>query len=456
MRPRMVARSRKDHLLYALLRRGDARRLERAIGHLDDVEVAAELDTLTPEERVEVLGHVPASRRPEIIGAMRDEAAAEVVARVAPEEAAQLVEHLETDDAVDILGRIEEPQQEQILARLDADDADELEELLAYDEATAAGLMTKEVFRVNPETTVVEAILGLQRMEDPPESAFYVYATEDDGTLVGVCSLRVLVTSRPGLRVRDVMETDLVTVLGTTDQEDVANVVSRYDLVAVPVVDNERRLLGVVDVDDVVDVIREEATEDILKMAGAGEQLVDSRSFVASFQARWRWLMAAAIGGMLVAFSLSHYESALDMVPALAFFMPVVAGMGGNVGTQSSTIVVRGLAVGFVEADRIRGLVVREISLGATLGVLYGVIISSVSLLVGEGSDVWSLALVVVLGTTASMTIAAAVGTCVPLIMDRFGIDPAVSTGPFVTTSVDVVGLLFYFWIGTILLGVGG
>lgn len=451
----MLAR-RKTHLLYALLRRGDARRLRRAMRHLDDVQVAAELDTLTPDERVEVLRHLPQARRSEVIAAMRDEAAAEVIARVDPVEAAHLVENLETDDAVDILGRIESPHQERILARLDAHEADALEELLAYDETTAAGLMTKEVFRVNPDSTVVEAILGLQQMGEPPESAFYVYAVENDGTLVGVCSLRVLVTSRPGVRVRDVMETDLVTVLATTDQEEVAEIVSRYDLVAVPVVDTERHLLGVVEVDDVVDVIREEATEDILKMAGAGEQLVDSRSFVASFQARWRWLMAAAIGGMLVAFSLSSYEGALDAVPALAFFMPVVAGMGGNVGTQSATIVVRGLAVGFVEADRIRGLVVREISLGATLGLLYGIIISTVSALVGEGGQVWSLAAVVVLGTAASMTIAAAVGTCVPLIMDRFGIDPAVSTGPFVTTSVDVVGLLFYFWLGTVLLGIGG
>jgi magnesium transporter len=222
------------------------------------------------------------------------------------------------------------------------------------------------------------------------------------------------------------------------------------------VVDAENVLLGVIDVDDIVDVIREEATEDILKMAGAGEELAEARSFSASLRVRWRWLMAAAIGGTVAALSLAGFDNALARVPALAFFMPVVAGMGGNVGMQSSTIVVRGLAVGFLETERLRRLVLREVGLGASLGLIYGLLIGVAALWVGaEMAEPWRLGAVVAFGCAGSMTLAAFVGTCTPLALDRFGVDPAIATGPFVTTSVDVMGLLSYFWLASVLLGVG-
>jgi magnesium transporter len=451
----MVAtRTRKVEVLHGLLRTSDARRLRRTLSRLDDVQVARELDNLPLEEQERVLGLLPGDRRPHVLEAMRYEAAAELVARLAPEEAAHLLDDLDADDVVDILGRIDEERLQQILKRLDKDDLDELEELLAYDENSAGGLMSPQYFRVAPDATVGDALTLIQQEEQPPQTAFYVYVVDVDGRLVGVCSLRMLVISRPSQTIRDVMEREVVKVTVDTDQEDVAELVSRYDLVAVPVVDEHDVMLGVVEVDDVVDVIREEATEDILKMAGAGEQLAEARTFVGSFRVRWRWLLAAATGGMAAALSLSGFDAALASVPALAFFMPVVAGMGGNVGMQSSTIVVRGLAVGFVEAQRVRRLVVREVSLGASLGLLYGALIAGAAMVVGEGPEPWRLALVVMVGTAGSMTIAALVGTCTPLVLDRFGVDPAVATGPFVTTAVDVMGLIFYFWLATVLIGI--
>lgn len=449
----VVARTRKVEVLHRLLGSSDPRRLRRTLHRLDDVQIARELDNLEGDEQQRVLEHLPAERRSHVLEAMRYESAAELVARLAPEEAAHLLDDLEADDVVDILGRIDEERLQQILKRLDKEDIDELEELLAYDESTAGGLMSPQCFRVTPEATVADALTVIQQEEDPPKTTFYVYVVDEDGRLVGVCSLRMLVVSRPSQIIRDVMEREVVKVSADTDQEDVAELVSRYDLVAVPVVDEHGVLLGVVEVDDVVDVIREEATEDILKMAGAGEELAEVRTFVGSFRVRWRWLLAAATGGMAAALSLSGFDAALASVPALAFFMPVVAGMGGNVGMQSSTIVVRGLAVGFVEAQRVRRLVVREVSLGASLGLLYGMLIAGAAWLVGEGPEPWRLAAVVMLGTAGSMTIAAAVGTCTPLVLDRFGVDPAVATGPFVTTSVDVMGLIFYFWLATVIIG---
>lgn len=450
-----TTRTRKIAIIHTLLRTGDVRRLRRTLSRQDDVQIASQLDNLDPSEQMRVLQLLPAERRPEVVEAMRPEAAAGLVAQLAPEQAATLLDDLEADDAVDILGRIDEERLQQILGRLDAEDANELEELLAYDENSAGGLMSPQYFRVSPDATVGDALTVIQEEDEPPETAFYVYVVDVDERLVGVCSLRMLVISRPKAKIRDIMEREVVRVTADTDQEDVAEIVSRYDLVSVPVVDEYDVMLGVVEIDDVVDVLREEATEDILKMAGAGEELAEVRTFVGSFRVRWRWLLAAAAGGTAAALSLSGFDAALATVPALAFFMPVVAGMGGNVGMQSSTIVVRGLAVGFVETRRVRRLVFREVSLGASLGVLYGGLIAAASWFVGgDGVDPWRLAAVIMLGTAGSMTIAAAVGTCTPLVLDRFGVDPAVATGPFVTTSVDVMGLIFYFWLATVLIGI--
>lgn len=447
-------RTRKIRILHALLRAGDKRRLRRALERLDDVEIAQQLDNLETEDQLAALRLVPAARRPEIIGAMRYESAAGLVAALAPEEAASVVDDLDADDAVDILGYLPEGALSAILKQLDREDADEIEDLLAYDQETAGGLMSPQFFSCFPEASVRDALEVIQSSEETPENAFYVYVCDEDDRLVGVCSLRMLVISRPEQPLRDIMLTEVTTVAADTDQEDVAEMVSRYDLVAVPVVDDQRRLIGVIDVDDVVDVIREEATEDILKMAGAGEDLADARSFAGALRVRWRWLMAAAVGGTLAALSLSGFDGILATAPELAFFMPVVAAMGGNIGIQSSTIVVRGLAVGYIEADRVRRLVVREVGLGVVMGLLFGTLIGLVSMGVAEPStDPLRLGIVVALGTAGSMTIAAAVGTSTPLILDRLDIDPAVATGPFVTTSVDIAGLLFYFWLASRLLG---
>jgi len=450
--PRLRVRNERVH---ALLHDGDHRRLRRTLTRLDEVQLASQLDNMTVADQRQILGLLPMDRRPLVLARMRYEPAALLVADLSPEDAAELLDDLRPDDVVDILGRVDDAKLAKILARLDQADVAALEELLAYDDDTAGGIMSPRFFAVGADDTVAEALAQLQAIA-LPSHVFYVYITDPEGKLVGVCSLRHFVQHRPGERIRDFMQAEVVSVRVDADQEDVADLVGRYDLVAMPVVDANNVLLGVVEVDDVVDVIREEATEDILQMAGAGHQLADARSFWPSFRVRWRWLGAAALGGSVAALSLSEYDAALTQVPALAFFMPVVAGMGGNVGMQSSTIVVRGLAVGFLEAERVRKLVAREVALGASLGLLYGALIGLFALWIGaDAASPWRLGLVVSAGCAGSMTLAALVGTSTPLILDRFGIDPAIATGPFVTTSVDVMGLLFYFWLAHMLLGAG-
>jgi magnesium transporter len=449
-----VARPKQIDLTRPL-RRNETRRVARILQRLDEVQIAAQLDTMPPEDQDRILQMLSVERRAAVFAELRYETAAEIVRRLAPEEVAVLLDDLEADDVADILGRVEEVRIRQILSRLDPADADAVEQLLGYDENTAGGIMSLDFIRVFDNVTVAEAVRVIQGVEDPPDQAFDVYVVDEDERLVGVVPLRLLLTRKPDDSIRDIMETELVYVDREADQEEVADIAMRYDLIAIPVVDEQNRLVGIVTIDDIVDVIREEATEDILKMVGAGEELFETRSFWSSFRVRMPWLAAAALGGVLVAAALSGFEGALSSVPVLALFMPVIAGMGGNVGTQSSTIVVRGLAVGYVESATIGRLVFREMGLGATLGALYGVLIAVIAPFVGaEVRDPLALGAVLTLGMMGSMTIAATVGTSIPLVMHRLKIDPAVSTGPFVTTAVDILGLMFYFWLATVLLNV--
>jgi magnesium transporter len=441
--------------ILAQLREDDARALARALARLDDVQIASQIDNLSADEQDRVLQLLPVERRALVLGLVRAETAAEIVARVAPDDAAALLEKLESDDIVDILGELEPGQLREILARFEPDEVLTLEELLAYDEDTAGGIMSPEYVAVSDHLTVGQVLDRLRGIEDAPADLLDTYVVDEDGRLVGVVGLRELVITDPAASIRTIMDAEVVTVLADSDQEEVADIASRYDVLTVPVVDRGRRMLGVITIDDIVDVLRDEATEDILKMAGAGEEISSTQAFWASFRARLPWLAAAAVGGLLVAVSLSGFEGALAEVPVLALFMPVVAGMGGNVGTQSSTIVVRGLAIGYVEASKLTEVVMREMGLGALLGLVYGLGIALAAPYVGATvDDPVGLGGVLTLGMIGSMTIAATVGASIPMLMVRLGIDPAVSTGPFVTTAVDILGLLFYFWLSTVLLGV--
>ncbi len=235
------------------------------------------------------------------------------------------------------------------------------------------------------------------------------------------------------------------------DQEEVAKIVARYDILAVPVVDETNRLVGIVTVDDVIDIFRQEATEDILKMAGVGEEFVETKSVLKSTRIRLPWLFASCIGGMIAFFIISHFEESLIRYAYLAAFIPVIMGMGGNIGTQSSTIVVRGLATGRINIRDIWTVVLKELTVGCILGLVYGFLIAAVAQIRYSTA---AFALSVGLAVISSMAVAALVGSLVPMAFAKINIDPAVATGPFVTTAIDVISVSFYFFIATALLGI--
>ncbi len=446
--------SRKQQILVdttlRLIRRGARANIQKILSKTHPADVAAVFRSLVLKDQRYLFDLV-----------VDDETRGEVLCELGPDQYVQLLPTYEVDalvpifssmsadDVADILGNLPEELADAILERMETEDSEEVEDLMRYGDDTAGGIMVPDCFALPGEMTAEQAVQALREAVDV-EMAFYVYVTNDSGHLVGVVSLRQLVTVPPSTRLSAIMADDVISVRPEMDQEEVARLVARYNFLALPVVDHTNKLLGIVTVDDVIDVIRAEATEDFLKMAGAGQESFESRSVWRNVRARFPWLVASCIGGLLAALIMSPFEEELSRWGALALFIPVVLGMGGNVGTQSSTVVVRSLAMGLISLGHFRAAIGREVAVGILLGIVYGIIVGTVAGGIAAGAF---YGVVVGLSLTSSMVIAAIVGATIPLLFERLHIDPAVATGPFVTTSVDILGILTYFSLAVNLSG---
>jgi magnesium transporter len=374
----------------------------------------------------------------------------ELVAEISLDELVHIFETMPKDDVAELIDLMSEETSNAVLKKMRREGSEEITDLLSFADGTAGRIMTPDFIALGEDTTAKGAITSLQKEYSDVEMPFYLYVVDEYGRLVGVSSLRQLVVVPPDRRLKQFMTTDVFSVKTDMDQEEVAKLVARYDILAVPVVDESNRLVGIVTVDDVIDIFRIEATEDFLKMAGAGEEYVETKSVLKSTRIRLPWLFASCVGGVVAFVVISKYEGALKQLTYLAAFIPVIMGMGGNIGTQSSTIVVRGLATGRLNVRDFGSVVLKELSIGLILGLVYGVFIGLVAQF---RYSTLMLALSVGLALMSSMSIAALVGSFVPMLMARINIDPAVATGPFVTTAIDIVSVFFYFLIATTLLG---
>jgi magnesium transporter len=363
----------------------------------------------------------------------------------------EILEHMPPDDAADLIGKLPEEKSDAILQKMKKEGSEKVESLLHYDEDTAGGIMVPDFVALKEDTTAKEAIESLQKEHLETEMPFYLYVVDEYGKLVGVISLRQLVVTPPEMPLKDFMTTDVFSVRTDTDQEEVAKIVARYDILAVPVVNDTNKLMGIVTVDDVIDILRQEATEDMLKMAGVGEEFVETQSVLKSTKIRLPWLFASCIGGVIAFFVIGYFGGTLSKLVYLAAFIPVIMGMGGNIGIQSSTVVVRGLATGHLNIRDIWSVVFKELIIGFILGLVYGSLIGVVA---QARYSTEMLAISVGLAVTCSMSVAALVGSLVPMTLARINIDPAVATGPFVTTAIDIISVFFYFEIATTLLGI--
>ena len=360
-------------------------------------------------------------------------------------------QYLGTNDQAMIVSMLPEEQQATILEKLEEEDLEDVEEIMSYADDSAGSVMTKETLILNQNTTIGNAIAQLQSYPEN-EKVFYVYVVDDKEKLVGVISLRNLVTSKNTKKLREVMIKDINAVTSDTDQEEVAKIVAQYNYLALPVVNKQNKFLGIVTIDDIVDIIRQEASEDFLQMAGVGkDREILLKSPLENAQSRAPWILASLVGGICAAAIIGAFDELLKDIIVLAAFIPVIIGMGGNIGTQSSTIVVRGLATGRVDVNNTVNLIVKEIIVGAILGALYGILIGFTAEFI-SGNEVPNLGLVIGLSIACSMIIATAVGASVPLLLKKLGFDPAISTGPFVTTAIDILGVALYFIIATSIL----
>ncbi len=435
-----------------LLRRDAGRALEKILARTHPADIASLFERLEPPDRARLLDAVADdARRAEVIAHLERGLASELLGSFPPERAAQLLGRMDVDDRADVLGALPPEHSQPVLDRM-GEKGEEAEGLLSYGESTAGGIMSPSVFALRRDTLVSEAIGTLQRA-DQVEMAFYLYVVNEFGHLVGVISLRQLVKSKATRRLEEIMIADVVSVRPDVDQEEVARIVSRYGFLAVPVVDESNRLLGVVTVDDVIDVIREEATEDILKLQGAGQELAPIDQPARAAWVRFPWLLATALGGCLAALVIAAFPKVTAILP-IAAFIPVVMAVAGSVGTQAATIVVRGLQTGQLVRGALARAVVNQLGVGLLLGLVYGLLIGAFGLVRfhGPGDRPGRFVLVLVSSVCASTSLASTLGAALPVACARLNIDPAVATAPLVTTTVDLAAILIYFAVAHLLM----
>tara|TARA_B000000441_G_C21736539_1_gene350320 strand:+ start:375 stop:1745 length:1371 start_codon:yes stop_codon:yes gene_type:complete len=435
-----------------LLRRHAQTNLVKLINKTHPADLAIVFRYFNDEEQKQVFSLMQANDHTvEFLVELDDTLIEKILDTENAERVSSLIQNASTNDQSYILGSLKEEQAQSVIDLLKKEEQEEIEEIMAYPQDSAGSMMATDVFTLYQNTTCGDALKTLQDQQEA-EMVFYLYITDEDDSLVGVASLRALATTPSNTLLKDIMEKRVHSVRPETDQEDVAQIVAQYNYLAVPVIDGDGRLLGIVTVDDVVDVIREEATEDFLQMAGAGkDREILLKSSWENAKVRLPWLFASWIGGVMAAYIIGKYENMLESMIALAAFIPIIIGMGGNIGTQSSTIIVRGMATGRIEIGNEFKVLLKELRVGLILGVLYGIMLGIFANFKFLGSDPM-LGVAVGLSICSSMLLATAVGTFTPLILRKLDIDPAVATGPFVTTSIDILGVLLYFMIAGLLL----
>lgn len=441
--------SKKKRLVETIdrLYHRDARAsLQKMMGRIHPADMAAILDELPPEHVVDIF-HALGDKgmAAEVFSQMTPGLRTRVMTESTVNQLASLLEHLPPDDLADLIGDLPEEQRVELMALLGRDSKSEVETLLKYDPDSAGGIMTTDIFSLPHSLTVEQAIENI-RSREAVEMVFYLYLTDEDGRLVGVVSLRQLLLSRPSTVLHNIMNRRVMKVTTDADQTTVALLVDKYRLLAIPVVDADNVLVGMVTVDDVIDVMEEETTRDMLKMAGTSESETLTHSAFKIAWIRLPWLLAAFVGGLAATGVVGAYHEILAEVLVLSAFLPVVMGMAGNVGVQSATVAVRGLATGAIDVRDTVPIIFKELRVGVLLGCFYGVILGIYGYFMHN-----SLALGEVVGLTilGNMTGAALLAVALPMMFQRIKVDPAVATGPFVTTAIDILGVLNYFVIAT-------
>lgn len=437
-----------------LLEEGNDKKILALATELSPGDLSEVLRPLSVPDTALILRLLPPDPLAEVLAEIDNRSLSALFTLLDIDEIADIIEGMPSDEATDVLGDLEDGQAQEILAAMEEEERGEVAELLLHSPESAGGIMAKEVASCAQDWTCGDAVAGLRQTdEDDLEETHSVFVVDGEGFLMGRLSLVRLLLARPAALVKDVMEPDPLYVDVGLDQEEVASFFRIHDLISVPVVDHDRRLVGQITADDVLDVMEEEATEDISRLAGVSVEEFGEQSSMRVARSRLPWLLGALVGQLGAVVVLDHFEKSLEAKVALTFYIPMIMAMAGNIGIQTSSVVVRGLATGEVDFFHLGRHLVRELGTALFTGTIVSAAIWGISLLVSSDQE---LSLVLAATMFFVILFAALAGAGIPLLLHRSGIDPAVATGPFITTANDVVSMLIYLGLATLLLSLGG
>jgi magnesium transporter len=438
-----------------LVRRGAMSNAVNLLTKLRPVEIAQILRQLPQNDSEAIFkalvgGEI--TKAAEAVSEMETASAVRLLSTLEREQASRLLQELPSDDATLLIAEMPDDSREELLDAMKVEHSTVVNELLGFADETAGRIMTPDYFALDEDVTVSEAITALQRRSEEFEMAFYLYVVDQRNHLLGVVSLRQLLLNQPSTPLRKIMINDVIKVATDTDQEEVARIVATYNLLAVPVVDEENKLAGIITVDDIIDVMREEATEDIYALAGVDADDRALGSSINSVKRRLPSLMLSLLAALVVVAIVQYYKVTIEQAVWLAILIPVVATMGSTAATQTMTVVVRGIGLGQVTWDTSRRVVVKEAAVGLMNGAAVGIVVGVVASFWSGTKLGWLLGATMMLTMMLSLFLAGIVGTLVPILLKRFRLDPALASSFFVVTFTDSLTFVSYFGIAIVLL----
>ena len=431
------------------LNRQEFNLVKKQLSELHKVDVAELIEELDDEHGKILFELFEDEDSAEILIELDEESRETVLEDLSSQEIAEeLIENLDSDDAADIIAELPSQKKVEVLSHIeDLDHASDIVDLLSYPENTAGGLMAKELIKVNEKWSVLRCVREMRKQAEEVDKVYTIYVVDDNDVLLGTISLKKLLLTPEKTYIENIYNEKVISVKANFDDEEVANIMDKYDLIVLPVIDDLDRLIGRITIDDVVDVMKEEAMEDYNKASGISEQIDSSDNIATLTRARLPWLLIGLMGGIMGAQVIGIFD--IENNIELAFFTPLIAAMGGNVGVQSAAIIVQGLASNSLGMDTLGQRLFKELGVALLNGIICSGLIMIITSLLGYPS---SISFTVSISLMAVIIFAALFGTFVPLVLDKYKIDPALATGPFITTVNDVLGLFIYFMIGKLFL----
>ena len=413
-------------------------------------DIAEILDELDLSDTLYVIKLLDSETTSDVLTELDEDIREKVLKNLSAKEIAEEIEELDTDDAADIISELPEDRKKEVIAKIeDEEHKAEIEELLAYDEDTAGGLMAKELVKVYETWTVAGCMRRIRGQAEEVTRVHSIYVVDKQEKLIGRLSLKDLIIAKNEQKISEIAKDNVDYVNVNEDAEEVAKIMSKYDLEAIPVVDENQTLVGRITIDDIVDVLKEEAEKDYQLAAGITQDVEADDSILELTKARLPWLVLGLFGGLGSVFIMKDYEHIMETVPSLFFYTPLIAAMAGNVGVQSSAIIVQGLANDNVKGSLLNRLV-KEVGLSLINGLALALLVMLFGFIIGQNS---TESLAIAVSMMSVIVVAALVGTFVPIILDKRGIDPAIATGPFITTSNDILGIYLFFVLAGLIIG---